>query len=390
MQEELLQETQSLCPECLRKIAALRKVANGNVYLEKSCPVHGDFRVLVWRDAELYRRWGRGEETRGPQKRLTATQRGCPYDCGLCPEHRAETCTVLMEVTASCDLHCPFCFASSGKGTSDLDLGKIAGMYQAIVDAGGPYPVQLSGGEPTVRDDLPHIVALGKKMGFGHIQLNTHGLRLARDREYLLRLKEAGVDLVYLQFDGVSDDVYHQLRGANLLDLKLQAIENCAQARIGVILVPTLVPRVNDHQVGDIVRLAKRWVPVVKGIHFQPVSYFGRYPRTPRDEDRITIPDVLRALEAQTQGEVRATDFVPRRRSDSHCGFSGFFVLMEDQHLQATTSFNHRQLEATHGSGCLKESPAQHVRRFISQRGRFIERSSGCCSTGAGGWQGFF
>ncbi len=389
--EGFFEETESLCPECLGRIPARRLVEGGDVYLEKACPDHGNFKVLIWRGDKLYREWGIGEvNSRLIKKRITSTVRGCPYDCGLCPNHEGETCTALMEVTSRCDIECPVCFASANKDLGhDPNLNEIREMYQTILEASGPCPVQLSGGEPSIRDDLPDIIALGKEMGFGHIQINTHGLRIAKDKEYLRRLKEAGADLIYLQFDGVSNDVYRHTRGANLFELKVQAIEHCAEVKIGAILVPTLIPRVNDHQIGDIVRFAKRQIPVVKGIHFQPISYFGRYPRAPRNEDRITIPDVLKALEVQTTREVKVKDFVPRRRKDSHCGFSAFYVLMEDGRLQATTNFERGQSPLA-GSGFVKESPAEHVRRFIYERARFVEGETQEGQVKRGSWESFF
>ncbi len=382
-------DTVSLCPVCLARIPAVRAIQDNDVFLEKTCPEHGAFKVLIWRDAELYKKWGKGEDTAHPEKRFSATNKGCPYDCGLCPNHKAETCTVLMEVTKSCDIKCPVCFASSGKDLGGPGIDAIRGMYQTVLEAGGPYPIQLSGGEPTIRDDLPDVVAAGKEMGFYHIQINTHGLRLAREKRYLEQLKDSGVDLIYLQFDGVSDDVYRAIRGADLFDLKVQAIKNCLDLRIGVTLVPTLIPGINDHQIGDIVAFAKEWIPAVKSVHFQPVSYFGRYPQTPEDKDRITIPDVLHALEVQTGGEVKARDFIPRRRKDSHCGFSGFFVFTEDDRLQATVGFEQRRDTAS-DSGCIKESPAEHVRKFISERGRFIEKDVTCCKREKSSWENFF
>lgn len=375
---EILDEVESLCPSCLGKLPAKKIVEDGDVYLVKECPEHGTFKTLIWRDAELYLKWGYGEDAPGPKVRAAETVSGCPYDCGLCPSHKAETCMVLMEVTEKCDISCPVCFASSGKDGEDPSLETIRQMYQAILDySGGPVPVQLSGGEPTLRDDLPLIVALGKEMGFQHIQINTHGLRLARDRRYLESLKNSGVDLIYLQFDGVSDEVYRYLRGANLYQLKVRAIENCAEFEIGIMLVPTLIPGVNDGQIGSIIKFAKKWIPFVKGAHFQPISYFGRYPKQPEDKDRITIPEVLRAMESQTEGEIKRENFTPRRRSDSHCGFSGFFVLMEDGRLFATTNFVDRREAPITGPGCVKETPAEHVRKFITQKARFI-KEEGC------------
>jgi hypothetical protein len=378
--KEVIAETKSLCPSCLKVIPASKVAEGQDVYLEKSCPEHGDFKALLWRGAPTYLDWGRGEDAPGAEVRQTKSTGNCPNDCGLCSEHGADTCTVLMEVIGRCNLNCPVCFANSSNGASDFhpDISEIRAMLDSVIEAGGPYPIQLSGGEPTLRDDLPEIVAYAKKLGFYHIQINTHGLRLAKDTDYLQRLKDSGCDLIYLQFDGVSDDVFRKTRGADLFDVKVKAIENCADVKIGVQLVPTLIPGINDHQIGEIIRFAKDWIPVVKGVHFQPVSYFGRCPAAPSDEDRITIPDVLRALEGQTSGEVKAENFLPRRRQDSHCGFSGFFVLQEDNRLKATTVYKPGKRDSgtdINISGFVppKETPSEHVRKFIDKKSRFIE-----------------
>ncbi len=349
------------------------------MFVEKTCPDHGEFKTITWRGEPSYLDWNVGVFAPGPKVRLTESVNGCPYDCGICPEHKAQSCTILMEVTDRCNLQCPVCFASSENSPSaDLPIDEIRGMLETVIEAADACPLQLSGGEPTLRDDLPDIIALAKKMGFPHIQVNTHGLRLANDIEYLKHLRDAGVDLIYLQFDGTSDDVYQQVRGANLFDLKVRAIDNCAQVKVGVQLVPTLIPGINDHQIGEIIQFARQYIPVIKGVHFQPVSYFGRYPVHPSDEDRITTPDVLRALEKQTDGEIKASNFLPRRRHDSHCGFSGFFVLNEDDKLVATTVFKPRQPSAAdcnETAGCVSEAnqPSEHVRKFITEKSKYIE-----------------
>ena len=399
--KEVIGKTKSLCPACLKVIPASRVAEDQDVFLEKSCPEHGDFKALLWRGAPTYLDWGRGEDAPGAEVRQTKSTGNCPNDCGLCSEHGAETCTVLMEVTGRCNLNCPVCFAGSSDGVSDFhpDINEIKGMFHTVIDAGGPYPIQLSGGEPTLRDDLPEIISHAKKLGFYHVQINTHGLRLAKDTDYLQRLKDAGCDLIYLQFDGVSDDVFRKTCGADLFDVKVKAIENCANVKIGVQLVPTLIPGINEHQIGEIIRFAKGWIPVVKGVHFQPVSYFGRYPVAPSDEDRITMPDVLRALEEQTAGEVKAENFLPRRRQDSHCGFSGFFVLQEDKQLKATTVYRSEKRHSgadinVSGFVLPKETPSEHVRKFIDRKSRFIEPlpmvQKGCACEPRGTLQGLF
>ena len=114
---------------------------------------------------------------------------------------------------------------------------------------------------------------------------------------------------MFLQFDGTEDAIYEALRGKPLLAQKIAAIERCAAQGIGVILVPTLKPGVNDHNVGEIIRFALEYAPAVRGVHFQPISYFGRYPAPPDDADRITIPDVIRLIVAQSDGLFRAESF---------------------------------------------------------------------------------
>ncbi len=378
--KNVINETKSLCPTCLNVIPASKVSEDENVYLEKTCPDHGDFKTLIWRGAPTYQEWGMGENAPGAEVRQTQSTDNCPNDCGLCSEHAAQTCTVLMEVTGRCNLNCSVCFAGSVNGASEFhpDISEIRAMFDTVIDAGGPYPIQLSGGEPTLRDDLPEIISHAKRLGFYHVQVNTNGLRLAKDKAYLQKLKEAGTDLIYLQFDGVSDDVYQKIRGADLFAMKSKVIENCAEAKIGVQLVPTLIPDINDHQIGEMIMFAKEWIPVVKGVHFQPVSYFGRYPTTPSDNERITTPDVLRALEEQTAGEVKAENFLPRRRQDAHCGFSGFFVLQEDARLKATTLFKPDQQNSAacndiSGFVPPRQTPSEHVRNFIDKKSRFIE-----------------
>jgi uncharacterized radical SAM superfamily Fe-S cluster-containing enzyme len=230
----------------------------------------------------------------------------------LCSGHKQKTCTAVIEVAHRCDLRCPICFAASGTDAdSDPSLNEIAQILEMLRDRSDHCPVQFSGGEPALRNDLPQIVALAKKLGFDPIQINTNGIRLAQDAAFGQELADAGITVIYLQFDGLTDTVYRHIRGADLLSLKLKAIERCAELKIGVILVPTLVKNVNDSQIGEIIQFAKKWIPIVKGVHFQPMTFLGRYPASLRNEDRLLISDILAAIEDQTGGEIRVENLVP-------------------------------------------------------------------------------
>jgi uncharacterized radical SAM superfamily Fe-S cluster-containing enzyme len=372
----------SLCPECLSRIPA-KRVGNGeNVYLEKTCPEHGSFKTLIWRgDGASYLEWARNSQAAvRPLRYITDITNGCPYDCGLCPGHKANACTMVMEVTGRCNLECPVCFASADhSGSGEPDIATIEQMYETVLRVTGTPTIQLSGGEPTLRDDLSRIVSIGKQMGFQHIMINSNGVRIAREPAYLRRLVDAGTGTIFLQFDGITDEVYRYTRGTNLFDLKVRAIENCAKAGIGVLLVPTVKPGVNDHELGAIIQFAKRWVPTVRGVHIQPISYIGRYPAAPRDKDRITIPDVISGLVSQTQGELQPENFLPRRSEDAHCSFSGLFILKEGR-LQALTRRYTNVLPTTWGGHF--RTPWESARSFMNLHWQVAEPNPAQPNTG--------
>ncbi len=290
-------DTRSVCPVCLRPVKAqlCREEEAGAVFLQKSCPSHGAFSVPVWRGKVPFDQWTANAKPLGPEEGLY-----CPSACGICPEHGQGTCCVLLEVTRRCDLFCQYCFANGGGMAEDPPLDELKRAVDDILRQCGKPLLQLSGGEPSLRDDLPELIAYARKQGCETIQLNTNGLRLAREPEYAARLAEAGLSIVFLQFDGVSDQVYETLRGAKLYEEKMRAIENCNRVRTGVTLVPTVVRGVNDQMLGEIIRLGASLSPAVRGVHFQPVSHFGRYPVVPQDGMRITLDELIDGICRQT------------------------------------------------------------------------------------------
>jgi 7,8-dihydro-6-hydroxymethylpterin dimethyltransferase len=320
-------ETESLCPVCLKRIQATRLVEGDEVFLVKECGDHGSFRTVIWRGEPSMSEWRRPKDPVHPNLCYGTVEKGCPFDCGLCAVHKQLPCSVLIEVTDRCNLHCAVCFADSGRGEAeDPSLEKIAWLLQRAMAAVGPSNLQLSGGEPTLRDDLPEIVEAARRIGYSFIQVNTNGLRLAADIDYGRHLQAAGLSSVFLQFDGVDDEIYRTLRGRALLDRKLRAVKNCGEAGLGVVIVPTLVRGVNTGSIGAIVLQALQLAPTVRGIHFQPVSYFGRFPGQNGDEGRFTLPELMRSLEEQTGGLVKVADFSPPGCEHAHCSFHATYM----------------------------------------------------------------
>lgn len=354
--------TKSVCPVCLRVIDAEKTTgADGNIYMEKTCPGHGHFSALIWEgDLRSYLRWGTVSSTVEPPVDAKAPGEGCPYDCGLCTEHLRKGCCMLLELTNRCNLRCPVCFAAAGeKEPYDLPLDEIERQYDFLMAHGGPFNIQLSGGEPTVRDDLPEIIRLGREKGFTFFQLNTNGLRLAREADYAAVLKAAGLNTVFLQFDGMTDEVYITLRGRALLKEKLAAVDNCERAGLGIVLVPVVAPRVNDMQVGDILRFALSRMPAVRGVHFQPVSYFGRCGLE-RPGRPITIPRMLRLIGEQTGGQMKYEDFGGGGAENPYCSFHASYMRRPDGSL--------KPLARKAGSSCCCCTGSDDSREFVANQ----------------------
>ena len=362
-------KTMSVCPVCLAKLPARKTVGeDGNIYLEKECWEHGSFRTLIWEgDLESYRAWSAGDNAAPVTPvRAVEAEKGCPYDCGLCQNHERDGCCVLLELTNRCNLRCPVCFASAGaQMPRDLPLEEIGRQYDLLMERGGPFNIQLSGGEPTMREDLDRIIALGREKGFTFFQLNTNGIRLANEEGYARHLANAGVSVVFLQFDGLTDDIYRTLRGADLTETKLRAIDRCAEAGLPVVLVPTVAPGVNDHALGDILRFALGRAPHIRGVHIQPISYFGRCGLE-APEVRLTIPAVLRRIEAQTDGLMRVTDFGGGGAESPYCSFHASYMRKGDGTIKALPR---RRSQCC----CVKSSEA---RDFVSQQ--WSGRAAGC------------
>lgn len=333
-QRVVLSQTESVCPICLKKITADRVKRGEAVFMEKTCAEHGFFEVEVWGGHLSYEDWDRIKEPSTPVNPATSVEHGCPFDCGLCPAHRQHSCCVLLEITERCNLGCPICFASSGDAADDPPLESLFDTLRDLLTRGGPLNIQLSGGEPSVRDDVPRIIQEGKKMGHPFFQLNTNGIRLAEEEGYAQSLSDAGLDCVFLQFDGVTDEVYRQIRGRDLFDIKKKAIEACQKAGIGVVLVPTLLNGVNIKEIGQILRFAAEHIPTVTGVHFQPMTFAGRYPKG-APVNRFTLSHLLYEIEKQTGGEMKMTDFSPAEAENAYCSFSGSFLVDRDNTFRA-------------------------------------------------------
>ncbi|MCD6434477.1 MAG: radical SAM protein, partial [Candidatus Diapherotrites archaeon] len=308
---KLLEKTQSLCPVCYSLLDAEIIEERNKIYILKECKKHGKFKELYWGDANYYKRAKRfARDGYGISNPNVPLSNPCPFNCGLCPLHKSHTALANVVVTNRCDLACWYCFfyAERAGYVYEPSIRQIVEMLRRVRNEKpvGCNAVQLTGGEPALRDDIIPLIKKIKELGFDHIQFNTNGIRLANEKDFAKKLRKAGVNTVYLSFDGTTK----KTNPKNIEEIP-DVLNNCRKANLGVVLVPTVIKSVNDREVGKIIDFALENVDIVRGVNFQPVSLVGMMPKNERKKFRITIPEVLDRIEKQTKGRIKKRDFYP-------------------------------------------------------------------------------
>ena len=305
-------QTQSLCETCLELVPVKIIIEGDEVYYLKRCLAHGVQKTLISDDIDYWRQqklWIKPGDR--PLQTQTRTEAGCPFDCGLCPDHEQHSCLAIIEINRACNLACPVCFANATDiHGSHRPLAEIERMLDVLVESEGePDLVQLSGGEPTIHPDFFAILDAVKRRPIRHVMINTNGVRIAQDPEFVERLASYAPRLeVYLQFDSMNDDALMDLRGAKLSRIRRQALEALEAVGLSTTLVAVVKRGVNDHEVADIVRYALEW-KCVRGVTFQPVQDAGRNEGFDGRSNRMLLTQIRR--EVGKSGVFAIEDMIP-------------------------------------------------------------------------------
>ncbi|HXB11002.1 MAG TPA: radical SAM protein [Bacteroidia bacterium] len=305
--------TISLCIECHKRVDAKIIFEDSNVYITKTCLEHGFQKVLIATDIEFYkqiRNYNKASEY--PIKPHTETLYGCPYDCGICPDHEQHSCLTLIEITDRCNLTCPTCYASSSpKHGRHRTLEEVEFMLDTIVKSEGePDVVQISGGEPTIHPDFFKILDIAKTKPIKHLMVNTNGFRIADDIEFTERLASYMPDFeVYLQFDSFKPKALELLRGKDLTNIRKKALENLNKFNLSTTLVVTLQKGLNDDEIGEIINFALTQ-KCVRGVTFQPTQISGRLENFNPITDRLTSTEIRTKILEQTN-IFKPADLIP-------------------------------------------------------------------------------
>ena len=309
-----MNKTKSVCPECQKKIDAQLTQVNGKIKITKQCPEHGTFEATHWQSPAIYNHM-QTYDTFQYLGDLNAPKdpQGCPYVCETCNNHASGTVIGVIDVTKRCNFKCAVCFSTFPEQEKvDYEPTKEAliDMLEFVAKANPKPPAILfSGGEPLEREDMPEIIGAAHRLKFMTI-LATNGTHLVDTPGLAKKLKDNGLNIVYLSFDSFQEEFNRKVRGRELLDIKLKAIEVCRQHDMEIILVNTLMKSLNDKEVGDMIRFAAKNTDIVRGLIFQPIAFTGRATENPFREN-FREWSFAEDVEKQTRGEIKATDLFP-------------------------------------------------------------------------------
>lgn len=322
--ENLIKKTTSVCPECLETIPArvVHDTDQNIIFMRKSCKKHGDYEDIISKNPDWY--FYENEfvpedsrmDTTPTYAKENAVKKGCPYDCGLCENHKSAANLMIIDITNRCNLNCPICFANANRQGKIVEYSyeEVVRIMEHFIEQ-QPYHAaiaQFSGGEPTLHPDIIKILQKAKDIGFPHRMLNTNGIRMAKSVDFCRQIKEADCGALYLSFDGLEPETYKSIRGLDLSKVKQKVIENCREVGLdGVMLVMTVCRGQNDHEVGNVLQFAKDNRDVVAGVVFQPVSLCGRVTIEELRQLRYTNSDLTKEIEKATNGQISAKEWMP-------------------------------------------------------------------------------
>ena len=328
----------AFCPRCdhtnLTTVARLSGrliIRDDTVWLERGCPRHGLITTLYDENPEILRYlelWTAPTKQHIPDVRGNFAPVPAAYLDGLPEMQTQHTCILLTDLTDSCNLRCPTCFAgSSPEIETVVPLAAVLAALDTRLEREDHRldVLMLSGGEPTLYPRLAELLTEVTARPVVRTLINTNGLRIARDDALLDLLTEHRDRVeIYLQYDGVGERAHRYHRGADLRRLKDQAIDRLSERGIFTTLTMTAALDVNDDEIGAVVNRALD-TPYVGGVSIQP--QFGSGRSGPIDENRrLTHTGVLARLGPQTGGLVTWRDLTALPCSHPHCCSVGYLL----------------------------------------------------------------
>ncbi len=275
---QLIRTTTSTCPQCRQEVPAQIVEEGGKVYMKKFCVAHGPFELLISRHPWYY-------------KGLTE------YYFEVMPQ-KMEQRRFYIYLSNKCNMNCPICLLDPNQGkVPDISIEK----FKDVISRNKRSRFYLYGAEPTLRPDLLEWIRLLKQNG-DLVNMHTNGINLT-DHAYLKELKDHGLDYVSLQFDGFDDKIYMALRGQNLLEMKLQVLDNLRRLNMSTGFNVTIAKGVNEGQIAPILDYAVK-NPFIKDVSFATLSQLGAACKNFAVDSLLMPDELIDMAEEQTKGKV--------------------------------------------------------------------------------------
>jgi uncharacterized radical SAM superfamily Fe-S cluster-containing enzyme len=341
--------TDSLCPRCVPEvrstiingkadfstllsehrgeIKAQIVEEQGRVLMRKHCEKHGTFEDVLSTNPAFMQRI---------EKLFFGRDFRCSDDTHI---HRHGNSSIrygrgavlTVDLTNRCNMMCNPCFMDANQVgyIHEPDLAAVKEILDRAVSFKPRRQIIIlfSGGEPTLSPYFLDAVRYAKQIGFYRVLAATNGIRFAQSESFVQQAREAGLHGAYLQFDGTTEEKNRHRGVGNLLDVKLQAIENMAKAGLKITLVNTIVNNVNNDNIGAAVEFAVRNIDKIQTIAFQPVSFTGRdedIDDEARRRHRYTLSQMTEDLKYQLHA-----DWEPMRDWFPLSSYSAFTSVMD-------------------------------------------------------------
>jgi uncharacterized radical SAM superfamily Fe-S cluster-containing enzyme len=310
-----LTATQSFCHLCgnLNHLIDTHIVSKDNeVFLRKFCPKCGESMVKISTDFEYYKLCDEYLKAPDlPEKPLTKVLRGCPFDCGVCPQHQNHPCLALFNITDECNMKCHICYYAAEPGLGNhRSMQSIEKMLSTLLETESePDLIQVTGGEPTTHPEIVKILQYLKASPVRHLMLNTNGIKIAEDESFVKALKALGGGFeVYLQFDSLTPSVLKDIRAQDMSKVRLKALAMLEKYNISTTLVMVVKKGLNEHEIPEVIRFSRTY-KCVRGIVFQPIEEAGRVEAS--GDFRITLSQIRQIIIDDVNNPFRKEDMIP-------------------------------------------------------------------------------
>ncbi len=328
-----------MCRECRAMVPARVIEEGGAVYQERLCPKCGRNRARIADAVEWYLDRAattvRCKPARSPGH---AVCQGCPHDCGPCAFHANACHLPVFSVTNACNMDCPICFTYNRPDRKYfMTRAELGPLLDRLIERAGPFDlINITGGEPTLHPDLVELLQECRRPAIGRVTVNSNGLRLATDEELCRALADLGV-YVILSFDTFRSDRSLKVHGRDVVNLKLQALENLQRFGIGTTLLNVMIRGVNEDEIGAVIELA-RTHSVVRSVTIQTMTFTGKGGKHFKPREPMPLDGAAQAIESATQGAMRRSDFFPHAGAHPLC-YSVAYYLKHNGTCRSLTDF---------------------------------------------------